>query len=603
MRRLTLALLSCALLIGMVPRQSNAFHILGATINVDIVRKGRTLPATMVPFLQRGDLIEISFTKGVQFSRDPRWHLVVADMYRDYLQRAPQFLISDADLSREKLGYVWKVRYDGSGTPLIFLVPENGNQFGHGIPQARSAIADLANRALLLRTSTLSSDAEEKQTLLASIMGSISAMTPAQLSSGRERIAAATQAMFNNNLAASPCFGSDVAQSTQYACVADAITSGYENAPKVDVAAVVGSQLPVGIATYGMLIGAIYELLAKQRVYAHYVFIPGVMKPGADVTNVYVSRQPDYDPSARKPSTIVYFKIGSGARRTPTYGPAPLLPACTAGNTLALKMPFSGSPAYFRSHALIFKTASQTFSANASYDPIQGYKATLDPPEEAALRNGGSVQVASVWGFDRVTSPPVGVLTPYNARWQLEHPGSVQFVSGDDNATLTFADPNGEMGSCVQSVMIEDGLGNLVPLKKIVLEKGSVTVTADASKAGGAIAKAVITEDNGIPSAPLTFPIFPAMPKIASAIAYLPKGLLVVRGSGLKYIGEIALENTGITFSNGTPNADGSWTFTSSKSTTYESAWEHETMVVNVTLQPPDPRTEAAAADVYYSPV
>jgi hypothetical protein len=596
-------LLVCTLLIAAVPPPDSAFHILGATLSVEVVRNGATLPAAMVPFLKAGDLIEVSFPKGIQFSRAPRWHLVIADMHTNYLQHPPQFLLSDADLSRAKPGYVWKVRYDGHGTPLIFLVPENGNQYGHGIPQARSAITDLANRALLLRTSVLSADAEAKQTMLGALMRSMSTITPAELKTNRERIIAATQSLAGSDLSASPCFAVDVPESTQYACAADAITAGYGGSSKIDVAAILGNQLPIGVATYGMLIGAVYELLAKRKVFAHYVFVPGVMEPGVQKTNVYVSQQPDYDASARKPSTIVYFKIGSGERKTAAYAPPPALPVCISGGTLEVTLPFGGSPSYFRSHSLIVKTASQSFRVSASYDPIQGYTASLNPEEIAALRAGGSVQVQSLWGFDDLTSAPIGVLEPYPARWQLENARAPQVISGDSDVALTFTDPKGAMGSCTQTVAVQDGLGNAIPVIGITRQKGTVTATLDASHAAGALGDAVVTEDGGIPSAPLTFPIFPEMPKITSAVAYLPRGILVMRGTGLKYIDDVSLENTGITFSNGTPNADGSWTFTTTKPAPYQPAWQHQTMVVEYTLQSPDPRIAAADADVYYSPM
>ena len=80
--------LVCSLLLGAAgqpPKSQSAFDILGASVNVQIARAGTVLKATQVPYLDSGDVIEISFPKGVQFSRSPRWHLVVANMYNDYL--------------------------------------------------------------------------------------------------------------------------------------------------------------------------------------------------------------------------------------------------------------------------------------------------------------------------------------------------------------------------------------------------------------------------------------------------------------------------------------------------------------------------------------
>ncbi len=606
MSRIVAMLLACAILLGVAPigRDHSAFHILGASVYIKVERHGETLPATLVPALQPGDTIEISFPKGVQFSRFPRWHLVVADMYEDYLQHAPTFPIRDSDLSKAKPGYVWRVPYNGKATPIMFLVPENGNRYGHGIPDARNAITDLKNRALLLHTATLSANAEAKESVLHSFLVAMATMQPSELPDARARLAAATQSLFGYDLGSSTCFNPTVAASTQYACAAQAITSGYDSTPHINWTAALTSQLSINTATYGMLIGAIYELLAKRRVIAHYIFVPGTVKPGSSSTNVYVNQQPEYDPSAGKPSTIVYFEIGARETnpQTPAYGPAPALPFCLSGDSLDIAMPFTGSPVYFRSHDVVIKAGANVFDVPASYDPVLGYSATLSANEVASLNHGGTATISSLWGFDRYDSPPVDIVEPHAANWHLQTSGPMDLVAGQPSQTLTFTDAGAGMGSCVQSVVVHDGLGNVIPVTDLERTKDSVTATVDASSAGGATGSAVIEEDDRIASAPQPLSIFPSMPSISSAVAYLPKGTLVLRGKNLKYIDTVSLEKTGITFAKGTPNPDGSWTFTSAQPTPYKPAWVHETMVISLALEPPDPRTEAADANVEYSP-
>jgi hypothetical protein len=608
MWRAIAVMLACVLMLGVAEappkKPPSAFDILGASVIVTVTHDGQTLPATLVPSLQRGDTINISFPKGVQFSRTPRWHLVVAYLYDDYLRHPPTFPIPDGDLSRAKPGYTWHVKYQGNATPVIFLVPESGNRYGHGIPDARGAISDLQNRALLLRTATLSANAAAKESILDSFLGSMSSIQPGSFNDGRSRVEAAAQSLFGSNLGSEACFSSSAAQSTQYACAAQAVTSGYANSPSPNVAAAVGTQLAVNTATYGMLIGSLYELLAKRRVMAHYEFVPGVIKPGSSSTNVYVHQQPEYDPSAAKPSTIVYFEIGSQGTNPgePSYGAAPALPVCLAGNTLDVTMPFSGSPAYFRSHTMVIKAGPHMYEVPASYDPVQGYSASLTSAQRKALANGGSAKIRSAWGFRLFSSPAVGILEPRAATWALQKNPPADIVSGDGSATLTFTDGNAGMGSCVQDVTLHDGLGAALPVSDTARTKNSVTVTLDATDAQGAAGSAVVNESGNFASTALTFPIYPAMPKITSAIAYLPKGELVLKGTGLKYINTVTLEHTGIVFGSGTPSPDGSWAFTARKHAAYVPAWEHETMAISFTLEPPDTRTDAVEADVQYAP-
>jgi hypothetical protein len=600
-------LLSCVTLLGVTSvteTPKTKFDVAGPSVIVNVVRNGETLPATMVPFLVPGDTIEISFPKDVQFSRSPRWHLLVADMYED-AQHAPEFPIKDADLHAARPGAVWSVSYDGTATPVLFLIPEDGSRYGHGIPDARAAIADTANRTLLLRTATITANAEAKASTLESFLGSLSSVQPGQLTDGRSRVAAATQSLFGYDLGDQACFESSVAESTQYACAAQAVTTGYATTPKMNLVAAVGSELSVNTATYGMLIGALYQLLARRRVVAHYIFVPGAIKPGSSSTTIYMDQQPAYDATAAKPSTIVYFEVGSKGTSPsePVYGPAPSLSSCLNGSTLAITMPFNALPIYFRSHRMLLRTVSQTYDLPATYDPLKGYSASLSADQVAALSGGGSATISSLWGFDRLDAPPVNVVKARPARWTVaQKPGVVSVVSGEKASTLSLADNGEAMGSCVQSVAVTDSVGRAISVTNLQRTNDGVVATLDSSAAIGPTGSAVIDEADKIDAAPLSFSIFPAMPSITKAIAYLPKGELVLQGTGLKYINAVTLEHTGIVFGAGTPNADGSWTFTAKKPASYDPAWLHETMAISFTLLPPDPRTNAVEADVVYAP-
>jgi hypothetical protein len=581
--------------------QPTQFDILGASVTIEVQRDGVVLPASLVPKLERGDVLEISFPRGVQFSREPRWHLVVADMYDDYLRHAPSFPIADADLSRAPAGHVWRVSYDGRSTPLMFLVPEDGSRRGRGLPDARAAIGELGNRSLLLQTATLSAGAEVKASTMAEFLRSLASIQPGQLADGRARVAAATQSLFGYDLGNAACFAPDVAQSTQYACAAQAVAQGYDAQPKPNPVAAVASQLSVNAATYGMLIGALYQLLAKRRVAAHYIFVPGVIRPGAPNTDVYVGQRLSYDATAAKPSTIVYFGVGSKetSLRAPSYGPAPKLPICVAADTFDVAMPFDGLPVYFRSHHLLVTAGSRTFTLPASYDPLLGYGGELSTTQRAALADGGTVKVASAWGFSNLLSPPVALVEPHSARWALA--GSPQIVSGSASATLTFTDGSANMGSCVASVDVHDALGRTLPVTAIERENNRIKVTLDASNALGPMGSAVVNESTEPSSAAIGFALLPPMPSVTSATAYLPRGTLVLRGTGLKYIATATLERTGVTFDDGTPNADGSWTFVAPSPAPYQAKWEHETMAISYTMQPPDKRTAATEANVQYA--
>ncbi len=607
MRRFTAVFLVCSLLLGasaQPQKPQSAFDILGASVNVQIARAGTTLKATQVPYLDPGDVIEISFPKGVQFSRSPRWHLVVANMYNDYLQHPPTFAIPDADLSHAKAGAIWNAIVQPDATPLIFLVPEDGSRYGHGIPDARAAITELSNRALLLRTADLSASAEAKASTMNAFLKSLASIQPEELPDGRARVASTTEALFGSDLGDSACFATTASQSTQYACAAQAVAAGYGNTPKAAVGSVIGNDLPIGMETYGMLLGTLYELLAKRRVAAHYIFVPGTMKPGTEDTHVYVNEQPEYDAAASKPSTIVYFTVGSRGTspKLPSYGNVPKVPVCLASRTLEFNVTFSGLPIYFRSHTVTLKTPSSTFDLSATYDPLLGYRADLSAEEFARLAGGGTAALASDWGFDALDAAPIAIVEPHIAPWTLQNSAGVYVVEGDKHSALTFTDGGAKQGGCVESVTVRDGLGRSIPVSKLDRTSDSVTATLDASNAGGATGNVVIHDAGGSAMTPIAFPVFPALPSITSAIAFLPKGVLVLKGTGLKYIDTVTLEGTGITFGSGTPHDDGSWVFAAQDATSFKSSWEHETMAISFTLQPPDSRTDAVEADVEYAP-
>lgn len=604
--RFAAIVLSCTVLLGVAqapPKTPSTFEILGASVHVEVERGTTILPASLVPSLKPGDTVRISFPKGVQFSTSPRWHLVVANMYDDYLQHAPSFPIPDADLSRQKAGYVWSVRVVADATPIFFLIPEDGTRRGLGIPDARAAIETLSNRALLLKTASLSATAEAKKTAMESFMHSLSSVQPQQISDARSRVAVATQSMFGYDLADQACFDSAAAQSTQYACVANAVAQGYDSTPNVNVAGAAVSQLSVNSATYGMLVGTIYQLLMKRRVEANYTFIPGAIKPGQDATDVYVNEQPQYDASGAKPSTIVYFEVGSRSTtpQKPGYTSTPSLPVCVAKDGVDLNMLFNGSPSFFRSHHVIVDAGSTHDELAANYDPLNGYSAPLTSDQYASLANGATAHVESTWGFDTFQSSAIALITPHAASWQLQDPSS-SLISGNTSETLAFNDNGAGMARCVQSVTFTDGLGHPIPVTNVDTTKDTVAVTVDASKAQGAAATATFNEMGNVASNTIGLSLLPSLPAVTSAVAYLPKGVLVLRGTGLKYIDSVTLQQAGIVFGNGTPNKDGSWSFRADEHAPFQPAWEHETMTISYSLVPPDKRTAAAEADVQYAP-
>jgi hypothetical protein len=353
-----------------------------------------------------------------------------------------------------------------------------------------------------------------------------------------------------------------------------------------------------------MLLGTLYELLAKRRVAAHYTFVPGTIKPGAKNTNVYVNEQPQYDATAAKPSTIVYFNVSAPAMNPtlPTYGDVPKVPVCLTDRTLHFDVPFSGLPIYFRSHTVTVKARANAFDLSATYDPLLGYRAELSAEQVAQLAGGGTASLTSDWGFDALNATPISFVEPHAASWTLQNAAGVHVVEGDKHSTLTFTDGSAEQGGCVESITLQDGLGRAIPVTNIERTTDSVVATLDASGAGGAIGSARIHEFGGGTVAPIAFSVFPALPAITSAIALLPKGLLVLKGTGLKYIDTVTLENTGITFGSGTPRDDGAWVFAAQDATSFKTSWEHETMTISFTLQAPDPRTDAVEADVEYVP-
>ncbi len=604
--RLCATILSCVVLLGVAqapPQNPSTFEILGASVRIEIERNATILPASLVPALRAGDIIRISFPKGVQFSTAPRWHLVVANMYDDYLQHAPSFPIADADLSEQKPGYVWTVRVPPDATPIFFLIPEDGTRRGHGIPDARGAISDLRNRALLLKTASLSASAEAKKSLMQSFLHSLSSTQPQQSSDARTRVAAATQSMFGYDLADQACFESTAAQSTQYACVANAVAQGYASTPKIDVSSAAASQLSINSATYGMLVGAVYQLLMKRRVEANYTFIPGAIKPGADATDVYVNEQPQYDASSAKPSTIVYFQAGSRTMtpENPGYSSTPSLPVCVPQAGVDLDTPFTGSPVYFRSHHVLIDAGGAHYDVTANYDPLTGYSAPLTADQFAALAHGATAHAESAWGFDTYQTPAIPLVTAHAVSWQLEDP-TASLVSGSKSATVIFNDNGAGVARCVQGVALTDGLGHPIPVTNVETTKDTVTATIDATNARGATASAVIDEIGDVASERIPLALLPSLPVVTSAVAYLPKGVLVLRGTGLKYINLVTLQQAGVVFANGTPNKDGSWSFRATQSAMYQPAWEHQTMTISYTLAPPDKRTAAAEADVRYSP-
>lgn len=612
MRTRFAAVLVClALTLGAAPSstpsapQPKAFDVLGLKAYITVKRGNATLSASLVPYLKAGDVVNISFPKNVQFQNDPRRHLVVAEMYPTSQDKAPTFPISDADLSAQKPGHVWSFTDDGLGTPVIFLVPENGSRYGHGIPQARAAIADDANRSLLMHSALFSSNAVAKASTLDSLMRSLRAADGAAAADGGARVEAAATTLFGTAPGTSGCFAGGTGGATEYACASAAVAADYQTPTNVALATTLGSQIAVNAAPYGIIIGALYELLAKRRVEANYQFVPGALKPPRRASNVYAESPLQYDPAGTKPSSILYFQIGSQGRRgtDPSFGKVPPLPACVTKSTLAVAVPFSGLPVYFRAHSMTISTSSGAFDVPATFDPVDGYSASLSGAQLAAIRSGATATIASDWGFETYKSAPVELVVPRAVPWTLDAQNSQTVIAGEHSATLTFADADAGMGSCVSSVAVYDGLHHPMPVLSVKRSRDAVSVTVDASGARGAVGSASVILDGNIVGKVLAFDVLPALPNITEATAYLPKGTLVLAGTNLKYIDTVTLNGSNVTFGNGQPidgNED-AWRFFATSPPEYRAAWEHKTMTITYALEPPGKRTDSSEVNVVYA--
>lgn len=587
------------------PPQPKAFDVLGIKADITVKRGDATLPASLVPFLRAGDVVNVAFPKDVQFQSDPRRHLVVAEMYPTSQDKAPTFLIPDADLSAQKSGHVWSFTDDGLGTPVIFLVPENGSRYGHGIPQARAAIASDANRELLMHSALFSSNAVAKASTLDSLMRSLRAADGAAAADGGARVEAAATTLFGTAPGTTGCFAGGTGGATEYACASAAVAADYQTPTNVAVATTLGSQIAVNAAPYGIIIGALYELLAKRRVEANYQFVPGALKPPARSTNVFAESRLQYDPAGTKPSSILYFQIGSQGRRgtDPSFGAAPSLPACVTKSKLSVAVPFSGLPVYFRAHSVTVTTPSGAFDVPATFDPVNGYGATLSRSQIAAMRDGATATIASDWGFETYKSPSVELVVPHEVPWTLDAQNSQTVIAGGTGTTLTFADAGAGMGGCVSSVTIYDGLHHPIPVTSVKRSRDAVSVTVDASGARGAVGSANVILDGGIVGNAVAFDVLPALPNITKATAYLPKGVLVLAGSNLKYIDTVTLDGSNVTFGDGQPidGNEGAWQFVATSAPEYRAAWEHETMTITYSLEPPGKRVDSSEVNVVYA--
>lgn len=611
MRTRFAAVLVClALTLGAAPSPPSApgpkaFDVLGIKANITVKRGNATLPASLVPFLRAGDVVNIAFPKRVQFQNDPRRHLVVAEMYPTSQDKAPTFPIPDADLSAQKPGHVWSFTDDGLGTPVIFLVPENGSRYGHGIPQARAAIANVANRELLMHSALFSSNAVAKASTLDSLMRSLRSSDGTAAADGGARVEAAATTLFGTAPGTTGCFAGGTGGTAEYACASAAVAADYQTPTNAAVATTLGSQIAVNAAPYGIIIGALYELLAKRRVEANYQFVPGALKPPDRASNVYAESRLQYDPAGTKPSSILYFQIGSQGRRgtDPSFGKAPSLPACVTKSTLSIAVPFSGLPVYFRAHSVTISTPGGAFDVPATFDPVNGYSATLSGGQVAAMRGGATATIASDWGFETYRSPSVELVVPRAVPWTVDAQNSQPVVAGENTATLAFSDGDAGMGGCVSSVAVYDGLHHPMPVTTVKRSRDTVSVTVDASSARGAVGSASVILDGGIVGNALAFDVLPALPNITKATAYLPKGVLVLAGSNLKYIDTVTLNGSNVTFGNGQPvdGNEGTWQFAATSQPEYRAAWEHETMTITYSLEPPGKRVDSSEVNVVYA--
>jgi hypothetical protein len=435
------------------------FDLAGPTLEIEVTRGDRTLPAAQVPSLAVGDRISI---KADVAGSDSARYLMVAAFLRGATNPPPeQWFYPCETWSRRcaKEGLSLTVP-QGAAQLLVFLAPQTGGAFRTLVNAIRGRPGAFVRTSQDLKQAAL--DHSRLDAYLAAVRH-IGEVDPSQLKEAAPLLARSLGIKVDEAclgkipVLQAPCLAqggeSLILDDGHGATLAQALTSG----PASDLAMEASNAPQLKSGYYGPFIGSILDIarILDSLHTAQYQYIPALTSAHGRQVALTLNAPPSFhDPK----SVLVVALPAIEAPQLPTLRPVPPNETLCASKD-PLVLPVDGAPvvfstAYAHDVALrIERKDGAPLELPARVDPARGGFVVSLPAEAGKVPNdAGTATLHAEWGFDRYEGPSFKLADGRSQSWSLASGDSPQLIIGRPGTIHLHADSV----SCLDEIALVD---------------------------------------------------------------------------------------------------------------------------------------------------
>jgi hypothetical protein len=435
------------------------FDLAGPTLEIEVTRGERTLPAAQVPSLTVGDRIAI---KADVSGSDSARYLMVAAFLRGATNPPPEqwFFPCETWTRRCAKDGLSLTVPEGAGQLVVFLAPQTGGAFRTLVNAVRGRPGAFVRTSQDLKQAAL--DHARLDAYLAAVRR-IGEVDPSQLKEAAPLLARSLAIKVDEAclgkipVLQAPCLAqggeSLILDDGHGASLAQALTSG----PASDLAMEASSTPQLKSGYYGPFIGSIFDIakILDSLHTAQYQYIPALTSAHGRQVALTLNAPPSFhDPR----SVLVVALPAVETPQPPALHPVPPNDTLCASKD-PLVLPVDGAPVVFSTtyaHDAVLRIerkAGAPLELPARVDPARGGFVVSLPPETGRVPDdAGTATLHAEWGFDHYDGPTFKLADGRAQGWSLASQDSQELIVGRPGTIHLHADSV----SCLDDVALVD---------------------------------------------------------------------------------------------------------------------------------------------------
>jgi hypothetical protein len=436
-----------------------AFDLAGPTLEIEVTRGTRTLPAAQVPNLAVGDRVSIKADLTTEASAR---YLMVAAFLRGATNPPPEnwFFSCETWTRRcEKEGLTLTVPQEAEQL-LVFLAPQTGGAYRTLVSAVRGRPGAFVRTSQDLRQAAL--DHARLEAYLTAVRH-LGESDPSQLKEVAPLLSRSLAIKVDEACLAkmpvlqAPCLTqggeSLILDDGRSTSVAQQLTSG----PASDLALEASNAPQLKSGYYGPFVGSILDIakILDSLHTAQYQYFPALTSAQGRKVALTLNAPPSFhDP---KSVLVVALPAVEAVQLPPLHAAKPSETLCVSKEPLVL--PVEGAPLVFSTayaHDVtlhLLRKDGSSLDLPASADPTRGgFVVSVAAAKSKTPPDGGSASLHGQWGFDRYDGPSFRLADPQAQTWNLASGDSTDVIVGRAGTVHVHADSV----SCLDEVTLVD---------------------------------------------------------------------------------------------------------------------------------------------------